>query len=647
MFKGTAGMKKIGLVLCAFISVSALAFSGGGGGRTPPGRIATTYKGGANVIGIHFGGDKEPCPEHSTEIQGLCYCDEGYTHDGNGACVADMCLEYEPTDCLPDCDPLTGDPVAGNEGKYCNNKTGRCSLGACLAINCNSCEDLVDGECVERTCQYPNEVCRPATNKCGCIEKYARDPAGFCVDFCKNYHDENGCNPTCDWETGYGIPGNEGEYCANNTGRCVQGECVAISCAAYSGAGIADSETYNGDLAGLANDDITECRCQTNYEWSNNACREPCADGYLRNQETSECELICSTNSDCSDLGTCMGCVIPDGADSGTCQYACEEVEYLESTGTQWIDTGFASKNTTKVECTAIWTYLCSEGAQMDCGNRTLYGVRSNLSTMYEILLGQQFHLYYQFANHEPVITFNFGQKTKYLTDNNKLYIDDVLKITNPISDFENIYNMAIFALNKAGEISRFSNAKMYYFKIWDNDKLVRDFIPVLDPDGTPAMLDRVENKLYYNQGTGQFKTNKDENQVLVCGKHLKQHNIKKSLKKVIDRREFFLYNVATVSFLDGAKGYSSAGRASVSKTEGRGFDAYCPCQNRRKEKMKTTPAQFVRQVKQEVSKITWPSRAETMQGTFVVITMSVVLAAFLLCVDGMIAWVMQWVIGG
>ena len=31
---------------------------------------------------------------------------------------------------------------------------------------------------------------------------------------------------------------------------------------------------------------------------------------------------------------------------------------------------------------------------------------------------------------------------------------------------------------------------------------------------------------------------------------------------------------------------------------------------------MKTSPAQFVRQFKQEVSKITWPTRSETVQGT-------------------------------
>ena len=62
---------------------------------------------------------------------------------------------------------------------------------------------------------------------------------------------------------------------------------------------------------------------------------------------------------------------------------------------------------------------------------------------------------------------------------------------------------------------------------------------------------------------------------------------------------------------------------------------------------MKTTPAQFVRQVKQETSKITWPSRAETMQGALVVIVMSVILAIFLRCVDFVFARAIEWIIGG
>ena len=48
-------------------------------------------------------------------------------------------------------------------------------------------------------------------------------------------------------------------------------------------------------------------------------------------------------------------------------------------------------------------------------------------------------------------------------------------------------------------------NVKFYYLKLYDNDILVRDMIPVLDKDGVPCMYDKVENKFYYNAGTGDF----------------------------------------------------------------------------------------------------------------------------------------------
>ena len=34
---------------------------------------------------------------------------------------------------------------------------------------------------------------------------------------------------------------------------------------------------------------------------------------------------------------------------------------------------------------------------------------------------------------------------------------------------------------------------------------LVRNFIPVLDLSGRPAMYDEVSENLFYNQGTGEF----------------------------------------------------------------------------------------------------------------------------------------------
>ena len=50
-----------------------------------------------------------------------------------------------------------------------------------------------------------------------------------------------------------------------------------------------------------------------------------------------------------------------------------------------------------------------------------------------------------------------------------------------------------------------FSKIKIKYFQIYDNDTLVRDFVPVLDKDDIPCMYDKVERKFYYNQGTGDF----------------------------------------------------------------------------------------------------------------------------------------------
>ena len=60
----------------------------------------------------------------------------------------------------------------------------------------------------------------------------------------------------------------------------------------------------------------------------------------------------------------------------------------------------------------------------------------------------------------------------------------------------------------------------------------------------------------------------------------------------------------------------------------------------------KTNPAQFMREVRQEVSKVTWPSRKETGVTTAMVFVMSVVVALFFFFTDKIIAWVIQLILG-
>ena len=48
----------------------------------------------------------------------------------------------------------------------------------------------------------------------------------------------------------------------------------------------------------------------------------------------------------------------------------------------------------------------------------------------------------------------------------------------------------------------------------------------------------------------------------------------------------------------------------------------------------KTTPAQFIKQVRQEVAKVSWPNRRETTVSTMMVLVMVVLSAVFFLVVD-------------
>ncbi len=52
----------------------------------------------------------------------------------------------------------------------------------------------------------------------------------------------------------------------------------------------------------------------------------------------------------------------------------------------------------------------------------------------------------------------------------------------------------------------------------------------------------------------------------------------------------------------------------------------------------KTNPAQFVRQVRQEVAKVTWPSRKETAVTTATVFAMVMLAALFFFVVDQIIS---------
>jgi hypothetical protein len=45
--------------------------------------------------------------------------------------------------------------------------------------------------------------------------------------------------------------------------------------------------------------------------------------------------------------------------------------------------------------------------------------------------------------------------------------------------------------------MENYGHVRIYRFKVWENDVLVRDFVPCVAPDGTPCMFDAVEKDAF------------------------------------------------------------------------------------------------------------------------------------------------------
>ena len=181
-------------------------------------------------------------------------------------------------------------------------------------------------------------------------------------------------------------------------------------------------------------------------------------------------------------------------------------IEYLESTGTQWIDTGvIISGPNAKV----ILTFEINESQNSSFSGAQNYGTNWALIPH---ISNTNLH-FYQKQSLQAALGINI--------ELNKIYTLEMLQedgfftrtvngislhVQNQQTSYPTDVTYALFACKARVNFAiEFSKAKIYSAKIYDNDVLVRDFIPVLDKNGTPCMYDLVEHKFYYNAGTGQF----------------------------------------------------------------------------------------------------------------------------------------------
>ncbi len=59
----------------------------------------------------------------------------------------------------------------------------------------------------------------------------------------------------------------------------------------------------------------------------------------------------------------------------------------------------------------------------------------------------------------------------------------------------------------------------------------------------------------------------------------------------------------------------------------------------------RTNPAQFVRQVRQEIKRVTWATKKETLMATITVLTMAVLASVFFFLVDLLLSNVVELIL--
>ena len=185
-------------------------------------------------------------------------------------------------------------------------------------------------------------------------------------------------------------------------------------------------------------------------------------------------------------------------------------VEYIESTGEQYIDTGYISNQNTGFEIEFLTkndisssTYGCIFGSRQSSGSKEY-----QLSTFTHDSKKGVFRINDQ--TYDAGIIKNTKMHISYLnnTYNNNNYN---LKTSIISNEFESPNSLTIFALNNNNSVTQYGSIKLYNFKIYDNNELIRNFIPVIDDENIPCLFDKVEKKCYYNNGTGVFSFKKKE----------------------------------------------------------------------------------------------------------------------------------------
>lgn len=162
-------------------------------------------------------------------------------------------------------------------------------------------------------------------------------------------------------------------------------------------------------------------------------------------------------------------------------------LEYIKSTGTQYVDTGVVLTNDIEIlaRIGPTTVNVCSFMSSGEC--LVIWQSGGDVDFRY------------------PSVTNGVvSQSSKKNYNLNKIY-NIGFNIDKHLFTVENTQIEKLYNINNYGSIVTGKKDIIASIKIYNDGVLVRDFVPASDPIGTICLYDKVQNKFYYNQGTGDF----------------------------------------------------------------------------------------------------------------------------------------------
>ena len=200
------------------------------------------------------------------------------------------------------------------------------------------------------------------------------------------------------------------------------------------------------------------------------------------------------------------GVYVPDKGVDGFSQITVNvqqnpELEYIEPTAAPYIKTGIYPSSETKVEIKVRRNVF---------SDQALFGSRrsSSSSDRFVCFMSTATGPHCQFYNKSYSLTYNdmTGVDVVVTLSKDGFYYDNVLLTEVPQTAFTSNYELYLFGMNQADELNRpISDIYFYYCKIWQNDVLVRDFVPVYLGGVFVCLYDKVNQKYYFNAGDDDF----------------------------------------------------------------------------------------------------------------------------------------------